>query len=404
MTTIDWDSLADSFDQEPDHGLLDPAVRAAWAARLGGWLPGAPSRVLDLGCGTGSLALLAAEQGHQVTAVDLSPRMLGLAKAKLAGTDAEVLVGDAGRPPVGERTFDVVLVRHVLWALPDPEETLRHWTSLLRPGGRLVLIEGVWSGAGLPAARLTAALAPLTERVHHERLSADPALWGRPVDDERYALIARTAPTPRHTEVVDVHLILRRGDEVLLARRSGTGYGDGLLNGPSGHVERGEDVRTAMIREAYEEIGVELTPADLRVALVMQHRGPAGQPRIGWFFEAGYGAGGEPYNREPEKCSGLSWHPLSALPDDLVAYCRAGLDAYRAGERFVIHWHEDGDPIAHTPGIPDRSVILPATLDHAFRRVPATPAVYRPVVVGRGGESVRDLEDRDRPGRHDRTV
>ncbi|MFE4372273.1 methyltransferase domain-containing protein [Streptomyces sp. NPDC056835] len=361
MTTIDWDSLADSFDQEPDHGLLDPDVRAAWAARLEGWLPREPSRVLDLGCGTGSLALLAAEQGHRVTAVDLSPRMVGLARSKLAGTDAEVLVGDAGRPPVGERTFDVVLARHVLWALPDPEETLRHWTSLLRPGGRLVLIEGVWSGTGLPAARLTAALAPLTERVHHERLSADPALWGRPVDDERYALIAQLAPPRRHTEVVDVHLILRRGDEILLARRSGTGYGDGLLNGPSGHVEKGEDVRTAMIREAYEEVGVELTPADLRVALVMQHRGPAGQPRIGWFFEAAYGAGGEPFNREPEKCSGLSWHPLSALPDDLVAYCRAGLDAYRAGERFVIHWHEDDDPIAHTPGTPDRSVILPAT-------------------------------------------
>ncbi|MFE4536239.1 methyltransferase domain-containing protein [Streptomyces scopuliridis] len=362
MTTIDWDSLADTFDQEPDHGLLDPDVRAAWAARLESWLPGTPSRVLDLGCGTGSLALLAAEQGHRVTAVDLSPRMVGLARSKLAGTDAEVLVGDAGRPPVGERTFDVVLGRHVLWMLPDPEEALRHWASLLRPGGRLVLIEGVWSGTGgLPAARLTAALAPLTERVHHERLSADPALWGRPVDDERYALIARSTPPRRHTEVVDVHLILRRGDEVLLARRSGTGYGDGLLNGPSGHVEQGEDVRTAMIREAYEEIGVELTPADLRVALVMQHRGPAGQPRIGWFFEAAYGAGGEPVNREREKCSGLSWHPLSALPDDLVAYCRAGLDAYRAGERFVIHWHEDDDPIAHTPGTPDRSVILPAT-------------------------------------------
>ncbi|MFF1420418.1 trifunctional class I SAM-dependent methyltransferase/NUDIX hydrolase/VOC family protein [Streptomyces sp. NPDC058280] len=361
MTTIDWDATADSFDLEPDHGLLDPAVRAAWAGRLTDWLPGKPSRVLDLGCGTGSLSLLAAEQGHQVTAVDLSPRMAALAGTKLAGTGAEVLVGEAGRPPVGERTFDVVLARHVLWLLPDPEETLRHWSSLLRPGGRLVLVEGVWSGSGLPASRLITALAPLTERVHHERLSADPALWGRAVDDERYALIARTAEPRRHTEVVDVHLILRRGEEVLLARRAGTGYADGLLNGPSGHVESGEDVRTAMIREAFEEIGVRLAPDDLRVALVMQHRGPAGQPRIGWFFEAEYGAGGEPYNREPHKCSGLSWHPLSALPDDMVAYCRAAIDAYRAGERFVIHWHKNDDPIAHTPNGPTRATPLPAT-------------------------------------------
>ncbi|MFE3249652.1 methyltransferase domain-containing protein [Streptomyces sp. NPDC059209] len=364
MTPIDWDDAADSFDEEPDHGLLDPTVRKAWAAKLAGWLPPEPSRVLDLGCGTGSLALLATESGHRVSAVDLSPRMVGLARAKLSGTDTEVLVGDAARPPVGERTFDVIMARHVLWLLPDPDRALTHWLSLLRPGGRLILIEGVWSGAGLPATRVTMSLAPLVERVQHEHLSADAALWGRAVDDERYALIAHTAQRRRHTEVVDVHLILRRGDEVLLARRSGTGYGDGLLNSPAGHVEDGEDVRAAMIREASEEIGAELDPGDLRTALVMHHRGPGGRPRTGWFFEVRYDEGRtpwEPYNREPEKCSGLSWHPLSALPDDIVAYCRAGLEAYRAGERFVIHWHEDADSIAHDPDGTPRATLLPKT-------------------------------------------
>ncbi|MZE76013.1 NUDIX hydrolase, partial [Streptomyces sp. SID5475] len=52
-----WDAAAPEFDEEPDHGLRDPAVRAAWSARLADWLPGEPSDVLDLGCGTGSLAL-----------------------------------------------------------------------------------------------------------------------------------------------------------------------------------------------------------------------------------------------------------------------------------------------------------------------------------------------------------
>lgn len=361
MTSIDWDALADTFDQEPDHGLLDSAVRMAWADRMRDWLPAEPSRVLDLGCGTGTLALLATELGHRVTGVDLSPAMAGRAREKLSGRDAEILVGDASRPPVGERTFDVIIARHVLWLLPDPDAVLRHWASLLRPGGRFVLIEGVWSGTGLPPARLMSGLAPLTERVHYERLSADRELWGRPVDDERYALVARTTVPGRHTEVVDVHLILRRGDEVLLARRSGTGYGDGLLHGPSGHVESGEDVRAAMIREAAEEIGLDLAPDDLRVAVVMQHRGPAGGARIGWFFEAEYGRGGEPYNNEPHKCSGLSWHPLSALPDDMIAYCRAGLEAYRDGERFLVHWHEDGDSVAYEPEGRRRAVHLPAT-------------------------------------------
>lgn len=193
-TGTDWDELAPTFDDEPDHGLRDPAVRAAWAARLRAWLPARPGDVLDLGCGTGSLSLLAAEQGHRVTGVDRSPAMVGLAREKLAGRDAVFLQGDAAAPPVGEQRFDVVLVRHVLWTLPEPGRALRQWRGLLRPGGRLVLVEGVWGTAapsGIPAGRLTALLAPLTGRVRLEPLSDDPALWGREVDDERYAVIAR---------------------------------------------------------------------------------------------------------------------------------------------------------------------------------------------------------------------
>ncbi|MGW0569391.1 class I SAM-dependent methyltransferase [Streptomyces tauricus] len=190
---VDWDMAADTFDDEPDHGLRDPAVREAWAARLRGWLPRGPSDVLDLGCGTGSLSLLASEARHRVTGVDLSPRMVDLARAKLAGRDAAFLVGDAAAPPVGEQRFDVVLVRHVLWTLPEPGRVLRHWRGLLRPGGRLVLIEGVWgtvSPVGISADRLTALLAPLAEDVRVEMLSDDFSLWGGEVADERYAVIA----------------------------------------------------------------------------------------------------------------------------------------------------------------------------------------------------------------------
>lgn len=67
MTTIDWDAAAGSFDEEPDHGLRDPAVRDAWARRMETWLPTAPSAVLDLGCGTGSLSLLVAGQVSTTT-------------------------------------------------------------------------------------------------------------------------------------------------------------------------------------------------------------------------------------------------------------------------------------------------------------------------------------------------
>jgi SAM-dependent methyltransferase len=197
LEPVDWDAEAAAFDDEPDHGLRDPAVRGAWAARLRDWLPDHPCDLLDLGCGTGSMSLLATDQGHSVTAVDLSPAMVDLARAKLAGRAARVLVGDAAAPPVAGETFDVILVRHVAWTLSDLDGALAHWLSLLRPGGRLILVEGVWgtlSPAGVPAARLTGALAPLATHVRHEPLSGDALLWGRQVEDDRYAVVATVRP------------------------------------------------------------------------------------------------------------------------------------------------------------------------------------------------------------------
>jgi SAM-dependent methyltransferase len=196
-----WDSAAASFDQEADHGLRDPLVRNAWAALLDSWLPAPPLDVLDLGCGTGSLSLLLAERGHRVTAVDLSPKMVALARRKVAARDVKVLVGDAAEPPVFGRDFDVVLVRHVVWTLPDPPAALRHWVALTRPGGRLVLVEGFWgaSGAyvdGLPwtggvsAETLASELRPFVSELRVQVLH-DPALWGRDVTDERYGIVAR---------------------------------------------------------------------------------------------------------------------------------------------------------------------------------------------------------------------
>ncbi|MYW69657.1 methyltransferase domain-containing protein [Streptomyces sp. SID8379] len=188
-----WDAAAADFDDEPDHGLRDPAVRAAWGRRLDGWLPERPGDLLDLGCGTGSLSLLAAERGHRVTGVDFAPAMLERARRKLAGHDADFLLGDAAAPPVEQGAYDVVLARHVLWALPDTEAALRRWVSLLRPGGRLVLIEGVWgelSPTGVPGERLVALARDVLDDVRHEPLSQDALLWGKQVSDERYAVIA----------------------------------------------------------------------------------------------------------------------------------------------------------------------------------------------------------------------
>jgi SAM-dependent methyltransferase len=189
----DWDAEAATFDEEPDHGLRDPAVRAAWSGLLRAHLPAPPADVVDLGCGTGSLSVLLAEDGHAVQGVDASAPMVAAAeaKARAAGVAAAFREGDAAAPPYPAGSADVVLSRHVLWALPDPDEALRRWVGLLRPGGRLVLIEGRWStGAGLTAEQCRALV------LRHRREAAvepldDPALWGRAIDDERYLLVSR---------------------------------------------------------------------------------------------------------------------------------------------------------------------------------------------------------------------
>ncbi|MFD9035404.1 class I SAM-dependent methyltransferase [Streptomyces sp. NPDC059567] len=207
-----WDAAAAAFDDEPDHGLRAAGTRAAWARHLRDWMPSDPVDVLDIGCGTGSLSLLLAEAGHRVTGVDLAPKMVEQARAKLdaAGLRGRFLTGDAMGPPTGEQRFDVALARHLLWTLPDPEVALREWVGRLRPGGRLVLVEGRWresgqsgvpyvAGAeslpwhgGIGAEDLAEAVRPLVSRLRIEQLDGegDSDLWGKRVDDERYAVIA----------------------------------------------------------------------------------------------------------------------------------------------------------------------------------------------------------------------
>ena len=185
-----WDGQAATFDDGADHGLLDPTVRKAWAVLLRECIP-EPSAVLDAGCGTGSLAVLMAEQGHTVTGLDLSPNMLTMARSKAARHDVEVCfhLADAAQPAV-DAGFDVVLARHLVWALPDPSAAVDRWLALLRDQGTLVLIEGLLdTGAGLSAQVLGDLLALKMTQMSVRPLD-DPALWGRAITDEPYLLIA----------------------------------------------------------------------------------------------------------------------------------------------------------------------------------------------------------------------
>ena len=192
-----WDGEAATFDNEPDHGLRDPRVHEAWRTLLAQWLPPAaqtPKKILDIGCGTASLSLICAKMGHEVTGIDLSPAMLAQAQAKAFAANAQIhfQVMNAAHPLFPAQHFDVIVCRHLLWALPDPAQVLQRWVTLLAPGGMLILIEGFWvTGAGLHTQETVDALPSSMTELVVQNLSGNAALWGSEVSDERYAVVSK---------------------------------------------------------------------------------------------------------------------------------------------------------------------------------------------------------------------
>ena len=86
-----------------------------------------------------------------------------------------------------------MLTRHVAWAVPDLDAAVARWVAALRPGGRLVLVEGLWSnGAGIASDRLAEVVRRHLDDVSVHELD-DPALWGYDLVDSRYLLAARAS-------------------------------------------------------------------------------------------------------------------------------------------------------------------------------------------------------------------
>lgn len=123
---------------------------------------------------------------------------------------------------------------------------------------------------------------------------------------------------------VGVHVLVERAGRILLMRRAGTGFFDGLYSLPGGHVEVGESLGRTAVREMREEIGVEIDPADL-VRMGVVHR-RSDTNRVDFFLRAKAWAG-EPRICEPAKCDALGWFARGDLPANTVAYVREALGA-----------------------------------------------------------------------------
>jgi ubiquinone/menaquinone biosynthesis C-methylase UbiE len=140
-----WGRRAPGFDDGFGHSIRTPAERAAWDRIFDLVLWGSrPLDALDAGCGTGFLSFELASRGHRVTGVDFAPAMLAEARRKALERAISVRFeeADAEHLPFPPGSFDLAISRHVLWTLPHPEAAIDEWVRVLRPGGRLVVIDG----------------------------------------------------------------------------------------------------------------------------------------------------------------------------------------------------------------------------------------------------------------------
>lgn len=178
-----WDRRASHFDEDFGHSIRTPAERAAWDRILGLVVPS--RRVLDaldVGSGTGFLSFELAARGHRVTGVDFAPAMIAQARGKAAARGGVVTFeeADAERLPFAPASVDLVISRHLLWTLPHPVAAIDEWIRVLRPGGRLVVLDGQFDTTALttpPAgsARASAEYAAISGQL--------PFLGGRPREE-----------------------------------------------------------------------------------------------------------------------------------------------------------------------------------------------------------------------------
>jgi ubiquinone/menaquinone biosynthesis C-methylase UbiE len=185
-----WGRRAAHFDEDFGHSIRTEAERAAWDGIFDLILPrrGALD-ALDAGCGTGFLSLELAARGHRVTGIDFAPAMLAEARRKAAERGAEICFeeGDAEQLPFAAHSFDLVVSRHVLWTLPHPEAAIDEWIRVLRPGGRLAVLDGQFDPRVLlpqrENARTSAEYAAIGDQL--------PFLGGRPSEEIEALLKAR---------------------------------------------------------------------------------------------------------------------------------------------------------------------------------------------------------------------
>lgn len=198
-----WSSRAETFDLSVGHEIFGDDERGAWHALIERHLgSGAGRKALDLASGTGVISRLLCENGFSVTGLDFAEPMLerAKAKAKARGLDARYVEGDAEDTRLPDDAFDVIMTRHLVWTLPNPQAAFADWFRVLKPGGRVLIVDADMTARGF-GARLLRRIAAFLKRF------APPAAMPG-IDRERHNRILEQVHFAKGARAEDVAVLL----------------------------------------------------------------------------------------------------------------------------------------------------------------------------------------------------
>ena len=133
-----------------------------------------------------------------------------------------------------------------------------------------------------------------------------------------------------------VYIIIKsNNNEILLQRRQGTKLWPGFLALPAGHIDEGENAIDAVIREAREELNIEIDENDIVDSFVANRRNKSLKPYFDVYFEISSYRGKLTIN-EPDRCSELKWCDINNLPEDMVDFEVEALKNRRKGIVFSV--------------------------------------------------------------------
>lgn len=144
--------------------------------------------------------------------------------------------------------------------------------------------------------------------------------------------------------LASVHALFIKDDKILLLLRKNI-TSDGLYSVVAGHLDGGEAVTQAIIREAKEEAGVDINPNDVEIKTVCHSYSKHNNKEFVQFYAICRRWAGELVNNEPDKCGELKFFPINDLPENMVPYVKVGIEKTLAGINFYEYGWDGEDAV-----------------------------------------------------------